>query len=567
MRLRPDGVVLGAWLVLSGLLFSLVAPRTEVPGLYYDEAFLAQQAKDFLEPGRGILHPGSTRQVEILGRPFPLRNAVYLGSLKSQLLIPGFALFGSSVAVLRLTTLAWSLLALLLTMLWARRLLGTGAALLGGLLIATDPTYVFLSVHEWGPFTTLFLCRAAGFLLLTWGWPDRRWIPSCAGGFLLGLGVYARADFVIVVAAALLALAWVRPGILRDALGTRLRLLLGVAASLAAGAMPMLVSAGDLVATTGSPLLERGDLFEKWRLLRELADGSHSYRLMAVGGRFELVGSVASPAGVFGFAVLLGAIGVLWPGSHASPAHRAAGRFLLGTSALVALGMLALPGAVRAHHMLSVLPFVQLFVAASAVRWWRRGAGFPALRWAVALALVAVLAGNAWVLRETLRLVSATGGRGLWSAAIAEPARELEADPGLRGISLDWGFHEPLLFLTRNARLLEPIWEIGPASRSAEGWRFEGDAGDLYLVHDRDYDLFGFGPRFLAAARSVEEGQPGSVVLRAHHDREGQVAFHSVRFRQDHEIHYRRIFRIELRGPGPVPRPRGPDERPAEGGR
>ena len=68
-----------AWLGLALVVFAVAAPRTGAPGLYYDEAFLGQQAKDFFEPGRGLAHPGSTREVELFGRPFPLRNAVYLG--------------------------------------------------------------------------------------------------------------------------------------------------------------------------------------------------------------------------------------------------------------------------------------------------------------------------------------------------------------------------------------------------------------------------------------------------------------------------------------------------------
>ena len=84
-----------AWGVLSVALFAIAIPRVESPGLYYDEAFMAQQARGFVEPDRAGVHPPGTSSTWILGRPFPLRNAAYLGSLKSQLLIPWLAMFGS----------------------------------------------------------------------------------------------------------------------------------------------------------------------------------------------------------------------------------------------------------------------------------------------------------------------------------------------------------------------------------------------------------------------------------------------------------------------------------------
>jgi hypothetical protein len=223
----------------------------------------------------------------------------------------------------------------------------------------------------------------------------------------------------------------------------------------------------------------------------------------------------------------------------------------------VSAGTLALPGAVRAHHLLNALPFPHLLVAALAVRAWRANPHAGATRLAAWAALVLagllIVAPNAALVRSTYALVEATGGRGRWTDALGEPAAELEADPSRRGVSLDWGFHEPLLFLTRRARLVEPFWGIREAVRSAGAWRFPGSAGDLYFVHDREYDLFGFGPGFLAAARAVGERNPGALEVRAHRDREGGVAFHTVGFARDHQITFAREFRIRLGQGDPAP--------------
>ena len=162
-----------------------------------------------------------------------------------------------------------------------------------------------------------------------------------------------------------------------------------------------------------------------------------------------------------------------------------------------------------------------------------------------------VLAGDTRVIASTYGLLEKTGGRGRWTQAISVPAQALEADPALRrGVSLDWGFHEPLLFLTERARLLEPIWGIREAVREQGEWRFAGEAGDLYLVHDGDYDLFGFGPAFLAAARRLAEREPETAEVRAHSDRDGSVAFWTVRVGRAHELIYRRRFRFEISDSG-----------------
>jgi hypothetical protein len=62
---RSVGVVL-VWLAFVLVFVAVAAPRLDAPGLYYDEAFLAQQARDFLAPEREVHHPASTRQVELL---------------------------------------------------------------------------------------------------------------------------------------------------------------------------------------------------------------------------------------------------------------------------------------------------------------------------------------------------------------------------------------------------------------------------------------------------------------------------------------------------------------------
>jgi len=151
------------------------------------------------------------------------------------------------------------------------------------------------------------------------------------------------------------------------------------------------------------------------------------------------------------------------------------------------------------------------------------------------------LLANLNLIAATWRLIDETGGRGRWSHAISELAGELDAEPGATAVSLDWGFHEPLLFLTQRARSVEPIWAIPQLLRSGRPFVYEGDASTVYLVHDVPYDLFGLGPELLAAARGH---RPERLTITAYRDKEGEPAFYSVRMPERHRLVYTGEFRF-----------------------
>ncbi len=551
---RGARAVLLVWLLLASGVFAIAAPRVDQPGLYYDEAFMAQQAKDFFEPERIPDHAATVRTLRIGGRPFPIRNAIYLGSLKSQLMLPSFAVFGSTPEVLRLTTLGWSLLALLLFMLWTRQVLGTPTALVAGGLIAADPTYHFYSLYEWGPFTTGFLCRAAGILLLTVGWKSERKVPMWGGGLCLGLAVFNRAEFVVVLAALTLALTLVRPVVLQQALREKRALVIAAAIGLVLGAAPMWLTIRELLLTSMSwSIQSRGGWDEQLRVLWSMFDGSRFYRVIDAGGFFTRMFDGSAPHGAFGIAVALGVlatIGALGPRARREVDSRAH-RFVVLAALGATVATMAVPGAVRAHHLLNAFPFFHLMVASCAVSWW--GSAVPAsaarrlTRVAVAAGLALVWIGGLRVIDSTYALIEATGGRGWWSDSLNAFAREIDGDREVRVVSLDWGFHEQLLFLTHEPRMIQPIWRIPDAVRGRGLWVHQGRPKDVYLIHEDRYDLFRYGALLLAAAATVEEREPGAVEIRRHLDRGGDVAFVSLRIPQRHRIVFSQGgFRIEL---------------------
>ena len=94
--------------------------------------------------------------------------------------------------------------------------------------------------------------------------------------------------------------------------------------------------------------------------------------------------------------------------------------------------------------------------------------------------------------------------------------------------------------------MLEAIWAIPTALRHGQPWRHEADARTVYLVHDAPYDLFGLGPDFLASVRALPAGV---AEIEAHRDREGAVAFYSVRIMHAHQIVYGGRFQIRTQPP------------------
>src|SRR5437764_2151490 len=142
-------LLISAWVLLAAITILFAKQNLSVPGLYYDEAVFGGMAKDFIS---GPAHP-HIPEAEIImlgGRPFPLLVQPYLGGLKTWILMPSLAVFGSTVPVLRLTALIWAIIALLLLMLAVWRWLGLSLSIVTGILLAFDPNWFFLSVLDWG---------------------------------------------------------------------------------------------------------------------------------------------------------------------------------------------------------------------------------------------------------------------------------------------------------------------------------------------------------------------------------------------------------------------------------
>jgi hypothetical protein len=548
-------------LALSFVLFACIAlgiagRDLEVPGLYYDEVIQAEPAVQFLaDDGRPSRIPGA-RTTRFFGGWFPVMIQPYMGALKSHALMPAFAAFGATAASLRLTTLAWSLVGLLFAMLWAREALGTRVAIVAGVLLAVDPSFLWTSRHDWGSFALGFLCRCSGLYFVTTGWTRRSAWRLFGGGLCFGLGVYNKIDFGVFVAAAGLALAMALPQIVSDAVRTRGLRPLPAALGFLLGAGPMIAAAGAALAVTQHFVRRQtegsGDWAEKLHAFVAVLDGSYFHKLILAGGSFERM--FEAPGVEVGrlFLVAFIACGVvlgaqLWRDRRRDELDPAQTFVWLATLA-IALGLFLTPRAVRIHHTLNLYPFPQLVVAVALVRLWDGApAGGPArfLRRAVATAvLCAVSAGSLYVDFRTFETIRESGGKGRWSNALGDFAAELASQPGAAAVGLDWGFDGPLRYAARDLALVEPIWKIRRAHLPGHAWTFAGTPRHVYLVFEEDLAVFDFGPEFLAMVRDMT---PDDVSVRRHLDREGDLAFLSVRFARPHQLTYAGEFEVRMR--------------------
>jgi len=551
LRLRETGLLLSAFAACGLLAGALVARDLERPGLYYDEVVQAVPAVEFLRPdGRPSELPGA-HTVRLFGGWFPVMTQPYMGALKSQLLIPVFSAVGASPASLRVATLCWSLAGVLLILLWARRALGLPTAILAGALLLCDPSLLFTSRHDWGSFSIALLLRGAALLLITRGWTRRSTAQLFAGGLCAGLGFYNKVDFAIPLCAALLALLAVDPRVAREAFGSRRRSLLAAVGGFGVGAAPMLAALGGAVtaaehATRAALRPGSADWEEKLQTLATMFDGSHFQRLMLTGGRFgdlaTVEGAAASPL-LYVFAGSVLVLGAMLVRDVRRGDWSRGNAFALATALLTLIGLALTPRATRIHHALNVYPFPHLVIAAAAVTLWRGARrGVWLQRAAVALALAVTCAAAIRVDLVTLETVRSSGGKGRWSDANLAFARELRVHTEREIISLDWGFDAPLRFVTPELDGSEPFWKLRGRDQRLTALPV-GSPDTRYLVFAPPYAIFPYGGALIEAAAALPRE---AVEIRAHRDRDGDVAFHSIRFSRPHQLAYR-AGRFEVR--------------------
>jgi uncharacterized membrane protein len=526
-RHRGRAGLLAVWSVLAAVVVLFAKQNLSVPGLYYDEAVFGGLAKDFVTGrGQGQHMPDHETSI-VFGRPFPMFVQTYLGALKSWMLIPAFYVAGSTMPVLRATSLILALVALLLLMLAARRWLGSSIAILSGTLLALDPTFFFLSVLDWGVAVPSLLCRCACFYFAILFFQRRKAYDAFLIGLFAGLGFFDKADFAVVLMAIVLATIACYGREIVAALRQHSSSLALACLGFAIGGGPMLLKVPRILALTvsGPHPNAPGEFGVKLKTMLSMYDGSHFYRLMNVGGVFErMYGGAAGPRHFLGITLLIGCLAFAGVGKKIE--RRRALTFLILAAILTTLGVLIMPDAVRIHHAVLVYPLPHLITATLIVAFWNMRRPRKNLDYAIsaiiALVVFGLIAGEIHAIADNEQLIRETGGRGRWSESLNEFCRENQNRTDSSIVSLDWGFNEQLLFLTDGPQLAEPFWDFNQTLPP-----LSADPNYVYLVHPAEYSVLKYDVAYL----TLLENSGTNVEVMPHRDRQGEIAFYTIRFR------------------------------------
>jgi hypothetical protein len=457
------------------IYLSLTIPNLRLPGVYYDEALQILPAMDFVgypvnEDYRILRHA----EIGIGDQQFPVMLTSYLGALEAAVFVPVFALFPATVEVARLTFIALGTGTILLAFLWGRQMFGLWGGLVLALLLATDATYITFTRVDNGPVNTMMLIKLGACISLTswWQTDQRRWFY--AGCFLLGLGVYNKADFLwFIGAAGITLMLFLRQPILKRVCGKWRLLGIGVGCGIL-GAAPflayVLLSGGgpfrsmlesfggtafgvdntDVLGNIAARIASFWDVLSGYGALQTyftpFAEEAIHYPRLWTLHPYALVG-----------AVVLLPILAYWR-RHDPLLKVAAGAGLM--MVLVVIFSAFTPTNLMVHHLIMVYPFQQVLMVAVGIMFVRslaRHVVIPGRALALTTAGVMML-GNATIALDVHRLLRETGGTGMWSASIYDLHDYLLAQDKPVAC-MDWGLCHSLQMLSGGQIQTRDVWQ------------------------------------------------------------------------------------------------------------
>lgn len=533
------------FMVALALFLGLATYQLTLPGLHYDEAFEAVPATQLL-----LHQPVTTFRSNGLllgGRLLPLMTQDYIGAINTYAVIPFFLLLGINPLGLRAMGIAIGLVTLWLTYRLANVLYGPSVAVLAGLLLAVNPTFVFWSRQ--GTFVTSVTATIGLGATLTWWrwWRTDARRHAIAGAFLLGVGLYAKLLFLWLMvglgsAALLLNIhQWQHLGrrLARGPIGwSGLAFLLGSA--------PLIVynlQTGGTLNSIGDNLVMSYYGTNNLAFLPNLLERLKQFVVVLAGSHFwYLGGTYANWLGVVLFLLALGIVlspkGIYrWlPISPSqNEVRRALFPFVVISGALLASCVTV--SALWVTHFAVLTPWPSLAVAA-AVGLFVRHIRLRQVSWRSNLAVISVLmmVSASWV-GDVLtdfryhRALAISGGLGTHSDAVEDLARWLSADErrGVPVAAMDWGIAATVTFLTRGE--VTPVeafgyeWETD-ADFAARLSRFISNPDSIYLWRAPDEIIFDRSADFRALYEplGLEED-----ILEAFYERSGRPVLGATR--------------------------------------
>lgn len=478
----------------------------------------------------------------------PVMLISYAGTLKAAIYTPLLAWFGAGHLTLRLPVLLIAAFSVGLFFLAARRLAGTRAALLAGLLLATDAVYLLTSVFDWGPVAVQHLLFAGGLYagVRFRETPRARWLFLMA--FCAGVALWDKAIIIWLLAGfGVSALLVLRREVV--AVARSRRLAAAAVLGFMLGAAPFLYynKLHPLRTFTSSAEMDRQPALQKIVALDRTLDGSGLFGYLVredpegfpqglktwEKAPLWLNGKLRGPRQSIQHLVLLGAfvgLALLWFGEW-----RRTGLFLALAALVGWLLMLVTRNAGGAlHHTILLWPIPQLLLALTLAELLRRWPGRIG-KAAMGIVLVAAL-NNGLQLNHYLAHFIACGPAWFWTDAIRPLAHEAGRMEGRRFFAADWGISQQLEYYSKGRialhragdGILLTLEEDAGSAPYLE--RALADESTLFLTHTEGREVF---PNVRAKLLTFAAGQGYKhTLVKTIHDRHGAPLFEIHEFRR-----------------------------------
>jgi 4-amino-4-deoxy-L-arabinose transferase-like glycosyltransferase len=399
----------------------LLIPYT---GIHPDEALFAQP---FYQTFNGDLG------VTIFDQHITLMIFPYIGALKTLLYWPILHAFGPGMYSIRIPAILIGAATIVLFYLFAAKIANARAALMGSLLLATDPSYLLTNTFDWGPVALEHLLLIGGCLLTAEGAP-------VFGFFLFGLALWNKAIFIWAMAGLIAAtIVAYRPRM-------SARRLAYCASAFLAGTLPLIVyNIHQPNATFGPNAHFVPEKFpEKLTQLEKTLNGSDLFGYLTAEdsagppkppapsharfSQFIAQHTGGHQSSLFAYAAVLAIFAApVWWQSGA----RSAALFALSFT-VVSFAFMALTGnGGSAHHIVLLWPMPQLLV----------GIALAILRprWLMAGCAAVLVAANLLVVNQYLVQFDRNGASGAWDDAFYPLSNSLSDSASNPLYVVDWG--------------------------------------------------------------------------------------------------------------------------------
>ena len=453
--------------VTAYLAFAL--PNLRLPGVYYDEVLQVLPAmhsagypvtEDYLVMHNSVFGIGRFR--------LPLLTTSYLGAIETFIFAVIFQFIIPTVTTVRLTFVVLGVITIILTYIWSRQIVGRWWGLAVALLVATDASYIFYTRVDNGPVNAMLIIKLGMLIGFTDWYKTGRAMGFYWGAFLLGLGVYDKANFLwLIGAGAVVLVVFARKALLQRLRGSYRTIIIGIGLTIL-GSSPYLMY---LVISGGGPFRSIVTSFARSGLG---VDNSHfgvNLRLRGqqfldmMSGYRTLLDYTNSEIAFPRFPLPLQAWLTIAAGLAAIPLYffsakrRALPIALALAIVLIIVFSTVTPTGLNPFHLVLIYPFQQLLVVSLLVAVSEYFFRSPIMvRGMVPGAVGAILLTNTFVVIQNHQVLLNTGGVGTWSDSMYSLSDYLMRQ-NKSIVCMDWGLCHPLQVLSRGALRTSDRWQ------------------------------------------------------------------------------------------------------------